>query len=53
MQIYQVGEVEGMQFMALEYFEGRNSDAVNAFSGWYCLAFHNNVLAQRLSEKIA
>ena len=30
---------------AREYFEGRNSDAVNAFSGWYCLAFHNKVLA--------
>jgi hypothetical protein len=21
---------------------------VNAFSGWYCLAFHNKVLADRL-----
>ena len=38
---------------AREYFEGRNSDPVNAFSGWYCLAFHNNVLAHRLSEKLA
>jgi aminoglycoside phosphotransferase (APT) family kinase protein len=37
---------------AREYFEGRNSDPVNAFSGWYCLAFHNNVLAQRLSENL-
>jgi aminoglycoside phosphotransferase (APT) family kinase protein len=37
---------------AREYFEGRNSDPVNAFSGWYCLAFHNRVLADRLSEKI-
>jgi aminoglycoside phosphotransferase (APT) family kinase protein len=31
-----------------EYAEGRNSDPVNAFSGWYCLAFHNKVLADRL-----
>ncbi|HEX3675701.1 MAG TPA: phosphotransferase family protein [Rhizomicrobium sp.] len=34
---------------ANEYAEGRNSDPVNAFSGWYCLAFHNKVLADRLS----
>jgi aminoglycoside phosphotransferase (APT) family kinase protein len=34
---------------AREYAEGRNSDPVNAFSGWYCLAFHNKVLADRLS----
>ncbi len=33
---------------AREYAEGRNSDPVNAFSGWYCLAFHNKVLADRL-----
>ena len=33
---------------ANEYTEGRNSDPVNAFSGWYCLAFHNKVLADRL-----
>jgi aminoglycoside phosphotransferase (APT) family kinase protein len=33
---------------AREYAEGRNADAVNAFSGWYCLAFHNKVLADRL-----
>jgi len=33
---------------ANEYAEGRNSDPVNAFSGWYCLAFHNKVLADRL-----
>ena len=38
---------------AREYFEGRNPDPVNAFSGWYCLAFHNNILAERLSEKLA
>jgi aminoglycoside phosphotransferase (APT) family kinase protein len=37
---------------AREYAEGRNSDPVNAFSGWYCLAFHNNVLVDRLSEKL-
>jgi aminoglycoside phosphotransferase (APT) family kinase protein len=34
---------------AREYAEGRNCDPVNAFSGWYCLAFHNKVLADRLS----
>lgn len=33
---------------ASEYGEGRNTDPVNAFSGWYCLAFHNKVLAERL-----
>lgn len=33
---------------AREYAQGRNSDPVNAFSGWYCLAFHNKVLADRL-----
>ena len=36
---------------AREYSEGRNSDAVNAFSGWYCLAFHNHVLAERLGTE--
>ncbi|HEY1632395.1 MAG TPA: phosphotransferase family protein [Rhizomicrobium sp.] len=35
---------------ANEYAEGRNSDPVNAFSGWYCLAFHNKVLADRLGD---
>ncbi len=34
---------------ACEYAEGRNTDAVNAFSGWYGLAFHNKVLAERLA----
>jgi aminoglycoside phosphotransferase (APT) family kinase protein len=34
---------------AREYGEGRNTDPVNAFSGWYCLAFHNKVLAERLA----
>ena len=33
---------------AREYADGRNTDPVNAFSGWYCLAFHNKVLADRL-----
>ncbi len=33
---------------AREYAEGRNTDPVNAFSGWFCLSFHNNVLAQKL-----
>ena len=33
---------------AREYAEGRNSDPVNAFSGWFCLAFHNHILAERL-----
>jgi aminoglycoside phosphotransferase (APT) family kinase protein len=35
---------------ANEYAEGRNSDPVNAFSGWYCLAFHNKVLADKLGD---
>ena len=33
---------------AHEYATRRNDDPVNAFSGWYCLAFHNRVLADRL-----
>ena len=33
---------------AHEYATQRNDDPVNAFSGWYCLAFHNKVLADRL-----
>jgi aminoglycoside phosphotransferase (APT) family kinase protein len=33
---------------AREYAEGRNTDPINAFSGWFCLAFHNKVLAERL-----
>ncbi len=33
---------------ACEYAEGRNIDPINGFSGWYCLAFHNKVLAERL-----
>jgi aminoglycoside phosphotransferase (APT) family kinase protein len=35
---------------AREYSEARNPDPVNAFSGWFCLAFHNKVLANRLTE---
>jgi len=34
---------------ACEYAEGRNTDPINAFSGWYTLAFHNHILAQRLA----
>ncbi|HEY7979390.1 MAG TPA: phosphotransferase family protein [Rhizomicrobium sp.] len=34
---------------AREYGDGRNADPVNLFSGWYCLSFHNKVLADRLS----
>jgi aminoglycoside phosphotransferase (APT) family kinase protein len=33
---------------AREYTQGRNTDAVNAFSGWFCTAFHNKVIAERL-----
>ncbi len=35
---------------AREYSEGRNTGLANAFSGWYCLAFHNKVLADRLAR---
>ena len=38
---------------AREYTEGRNTDPVNAFSGWFCLAFHNKVLAERLAGEFA
>ena len=38
---------------AREYAEGRNTDPVNAFSGWYCLAFHNKVLADRMKALAA
>ncbi len=37
---------------AREYADGRNSEPVNAFSGWYPLSVHNMVLAERL-EAIA
>ncbi len=37
---------------AREYCEMRNADPVNAFSGWYCLAFHNKVLADRLGRSM-
>lgn len=36
---------------AREYADGRNTDPVNAFSGWYCRAFHDKVLAGRLGER--
>ena len=35
---------------AREYAEGRNTDPINAFSGWYTLAFHNAILAERLGS---
>jgi aminoglycoside phosphotransferase (APT) family kinase protein len=35
---------------AAEVHDGTNTDAVNAFAGWYCLAFHNQILADRLQE---
>lgn len=35
---------------AHEYATGGNDDPVNAFSGWYCLAFHNRLLADRLES---
>jgi aminoglycoside phosphotransferase (APT) family kinase protein len=38
---------------AREYHDGRNTDPVNLFSGWFCLAFHNKVLADRLSAEAA
>lgn len=31
-----------------EYTEGRNTDPVNAFSGWYPTSYHNKILADRL-----
>jgi aminoglycoside phosphotransferase (APT) family kinase protein len=38
---------------AREFTEGRNTDGANAFSGWYCLAFHNKILAERLAVEHA
>ncbi len=38
---------------AREYAEGRNTDGANAFSGWYCIAYHNKVLAERLARECA
>ncbi len=37
---------------ACEYAEGRNTDPVNAFSGWFCLAFHNKILAERVGKEM-
>ncbi len=34
---------------ATEVADGRNTDPINAFSGWYCQAFHNQILADRLA----
>jgi aminoglycoside phosphotransferase (APT) family kinase protein len=36
---------------AREYGETRDADPINGISGWYCLAFHNKVLADRLSAR--
>ena len=36
---------------AREYAQGRNTDPINAFSGWMPLSFHNNILAQRLGAE--
>jgi aminoglycoside phosphotransferase (APT) family kinase protein len=33
---------------AREYADGRNTDPINAFSGWMPLSFHNRLLAERL-----
>ncbi len=38
---------------AAEVHDGTNTDTVNAFSGWYCLAYHNQVIATRLQEDAA
>ncbi len=38
---------------AAEVHDGTNTDPVNAFSGWYCHAYHNQVLATRLQEYAA
>jgi len=35
---------------ANEYQSGKNTDPVMAFSGIYCLPYHNKVLADRLAE---
>jgi aminoglycoside phosphotransferase (APT) family kinase protein len=37
---------------AREYAEGRNTDPINAFSGWFPFAFHNRILAERLAAKV-
>lgn len=38
---------------AAEVQDGSNTDPVNAFSGWYCHAYHNQVIATRLQEYAA
>ena len=35
---------------AAEVQDGKNTDPVNAFSGWYCLAYHNQIIVNRLAE---
>ena len=37
---------------AREYVEGRNTDPINAFSGWYGLAVHNRILSERLAAEM-
>lgn len=38
---------------AAEFADGKNTDPVQAFSGWYCLAFHTHRLAALLAAKEA
>lgn len=38
---------------AAEVQDGKNTDPVNAFSGWYCLSYHNQIMADRLAEYAA
>lgn len=38
---------------AKEYAEGRNTEAVNAFSAWYPFGFHNRLLAERMAAECA
>lgn len=38
---------------AAEVQDGKNTDPVNAFSGWYCLSYHNQIIADRLAEYAA
>lgn len=34
---------------AAEVADGKNTDPVNTFSGWYCYAYHNQIIADRLA----
>lgn len=38
---------------AAEVADGKNTDPVNGFSGWYPYAFHNQIIADRLAEYAA